>query len=113
MKKTLLGILGAAVLLSMCVATAFAAGPGCGRQFVDADGDGVCDNAGAMCGYVDEDGDGVCDLCGAGRGGCPAGAGTAFVDEDGVCDNLGSGRGRGAGRGGLRGGCGFRGGRGR
>lgn len=49
----------------------------CGRAFVDADGDGVCDNyaAGNGCGrgYVDENGDGVCDN--GGRGGCGAGAG--------------------------------------
>ena len=85
MKKTFLGVLGTAVLLSMCVTTAFAAGPGCGRWFTDADGDGICDNAGAMCAFVDADGDGV-------------------------CDNLGSGQGRGSGYG-FRGGCGFRGGR--
>ena len=103
MKKTFLGVLGTAVLLSMCVTTAFAAGPGSGRWFTDADGDGICDNAGAMCAFVDADGDGICDN---------AGAMCAFVDADGdgVCDNLGSGQSRGSGYG-FRGGCGFRGGR--
>jgi len=70
--------------------------------FVDEDGDGVCDNLysnnayartlsyGSGAGYVDEDGDGICDngLC-------------AFVDEDGdgICDNIGlyGGRGNGSG----------------
>ncbi len=67
-------------------------GPGNGPGFVDADGDGVCDN------FVDEDGDGVCDNAGSGQG-------PGFVDEDGdgVCDHAGTGqqgarRGRGMGR---------------
>ncbi|NNJ12738.1 hypothetical protein EKD04_020645 [Chloroflexales bacterium ZM16-3] len=39
-------------------------------NFVDADGDGVCDNAGTGAGdnYVDTDGDGVCDNMGTGTG---------------------------------------------
>jgi hypothetical protein len=77
--------------------------------FVDADGDGVCDNCGQGMGnpnaprqnFVDEDGDGVCDNCGAGSGQGPHGpgygngAGQNFVDEDGdgVCDNCGQGNG--------------------
>jgi hypothetical protein len=49
-----------------------------GTNFVDADGDGVCDNAGTG-----------------------AGAGTGFVDADGdgVCDNMGTGTGTGTGQG--------------
>lgn len=50
-------------------------GPGngtgqCAGNYVDADGDGVCDNAGTGQGpgYVDADGDGVCDNAGTGRG---------------------------------------------
>lgn len=68
MKKTLLGVLSAAVVVSLCAATAFAAGPGGGRWFVDADGDGICDNAGSRCAYVDADGDGLCDNYGRGHG---------------------------------------------
>ena len=43
---------------------------GAGRGFVDADGDGVCDNYGAGTGrgFVDTDGDGVCDNYGTGTG---------------------------------------------
>lgn len=49
-------------------------GPGQGQGFVDEDGDGVCDNAGAGRGpgrgygpnFVDEDGDGVCDNAASG-----------------------------------------------
>ena len=106
MKKTLLGVLSAAVVVSLCVATAFAAGPGGGRWFVDADGDGICDNAGSRCAYVDADGDGICDTCGASH---PlSGSGRYFVDEngDGLCDNYGRGHGHG-------GQCGLRAGRGR
>ena len=87
----------------------FAAGPmgqrgqGQGPGFVDADGDGTCDNAanggrgqGRGPGFVDGNGDGVCDLAGT------DGHGPGFVDEDddGVCDH--------ASTGGMRGGQGAR-----
>jgi hypothetical protein len=61
--------------------------------YVDADGDGVCDNCGAVngvgnagCpGYVDEDGDGVCDNRGNGCGyGVGAGNGNAYRHGNGV-----------------------------
>ena len=113
MKKVFAGILSAALALSLGATAAFAAGPGCGRYFVDADGDGICDNAGSRCAYVDADGDGICDVCGASH---TRPGGGYFVDEDGdgVCDNYQSGQGRGCGRGGQGGrGNGFRGGRGR
>jgi hypothetical protein len=76
--------------------------------FVDADGDGVCDNCGRggnpnapRPNFVDENGDGVCDNCGAGGGQGPygpgygQGSGPNFVDEDGdgICDNCGQGQG--------------------
>lgn len=115
MRRALTGILAAVLAVSLCAATAFAAGPRCGRYYVDADGDGICDNAGSRCVYVDANGDGLCDNCGA-RHGHWAGCGGAFVDADGdgVCDNFQSGRGRGCGRGGQGGrGNGFRGGRNR
>ena len=61
-----------------------------GVNFVDADGDGVCDNRGdgACAGFVDSDGDGVCDNYA--NGAC-AGAGFVDADGDGVCDNRGDG----------------------
>jgi hypothetical protein len=81
-------------------------------NFVDEDGDGVCDlmgtgegygphgpranqfaNGGCGANFVDEDGDGVCDLMGTGQGSGPhgprtnqfanGGCGANFVDEDG------------------------------
>ena len=68
----------------------------CGRAFVDADGDGTCDNYadGRCAGYVDENGDGVCDACGAEANAC-----RGYVDEngDGVCDNYANGAGCGRG----------------
>ena len=66
MKKIRIAAIAAAVVLALGVTTAFAAG---GRNFVDADGDGICDNRGTGrgCWYVDADGDGVCDNYGAGR----------------------------------------------
>ena len=142
MKRALTGILTVMLAVSLCAATAFAAGPRGGRYYVDADGDGICDNADSRCAYVDVDGDGICDNCGA-RHGHWADCGGAFVDADGdgvcdncgyypwcggvngsfvdadgdgVCDNYQSGQGRGCGygRGGRGGrGNGFRGGRNR
>ncbi|MHB9028005.1 MAG: hypothetical protein ACYC9O_04510 [Candidatus Latescibacterota bacterium] len=70
-----------------------------GPNFVDEDGDGVCDNMGKGLnrgkgkGFIDADGDGVCDnSTGAGKG---KGKGRGFVDADGdgKCDNMGTGRG--------------------
>lgn len=114
MRKVFLGALAAVIVLSADAGTTFAAGAGSGRYFVDADRDGVCDNAGSMCTYVDADGDGVCDVCVTNYAGCLNGDGTAFVDADGdgVCDNYAAGRSRGNGQG--RGnGRGSQGGRGR
>lgn len=114
MKKVLAGIFAAAIIFSAESATALAAGPG--GHFIDADGDGICDNAGRPPICADADGDGVCDICLADYGSCPAGNGAAFVDVDGdgICDHYAAGQGRGQG-GRLRGGRGngFRGGRGR
>ena len=99
MKKTLLGILIGLVILAVGVTTAFAAGPG-GRhhgtgttgtgvcRYVDANGDGICDNCsaahtGRSC--TDANGDGICDNCGIRHTGC----GSCYVDAngDGICDN--------------------------
>lgn len=114
MKKALVGVLSAAIVLSMCAAAAFAAEPGCGRYFIDADGDGICDNAGSRCAYVDADGDGICDICGVFHTQPGGGRYFADADGDGICDSCQSGQGRGCGRGGQCGrGNGFRGGRGR
>lgn len=68
MKKMRIVALSAAVVLTLGVTTAFAAG---GRNYVDANGDGVCDYYGTGRGayYVDADGDGVCDNYGTGLGG--------------------------------------------
>ncbi len=91
-----------------------------GPNYVDADGDGVCDNRpacgqgkGRRGGYVDANGDGICDNQGAGARGQRNGQGGArrgYVDADGngVCDNQGLGdqhrrRGHGQGRGQGRG----------
>ncbi len=57
---------------------------GTASNFVDEDGDGICDNClGTGIGFVDEDGDGVCDNC------LEAGAGFIDADGDGICDNMG------------------------
>ena len=53
MRKALLGVVTAAIILSLGSVSAFAASPGNGRYFVDRDGDGICDNygSGRGCGY--------------------------------------------------------------
>lgn len=61
MKKILMGTAIAALVLTVGVTGAFAAG---GRNYVDANGDGICDNRGNYCRFVDADGDGVCDYHG-------------------------------------------------
>ena len=127
--KIFTGIAAAALVFSLEAVSAFGVEPGtagnytdnvavccyCGGgcQFVDEDGDGICDNyngqgtycQGAGCGFVDEDGDGVCDYYN-GQGAYCQGIGQGYVDEngDGVCDNY---QYRGCGRqGGRRGGRG-------
>ena len=107
-----------AAALALCVGagSVLAAGlgqtGGQGKNYVDANGDGVCDRydggctpAGAGANYVDADGDGVCDRY---DGGCtPAGSGANYVDAngDGVCDRYDGGCARnGGGHQGHRGG---------
>ena len=73
-------------------------------RYVDANGDGVCDNR--TVNWVDANGDGICDN----RGTNGQGAGYVDADGDGVCDNRAAGGGmmrgqeRGMGRG-AGGGC--------
>ena len=94
MKRVLTGVVATALVLSVGVTSAFAAGRGYGRNYVDANKDGLCDNyVVGVCPFRDADGDGVCDNCGAygGYGVCQYG-GHNFVDADGdgVCDNCDS-----------------------
>lgn len=101
MKKIIL-IAAMACVCLLCGTKAIAAGPVNGRNYVDADGDGICDNYGTNgngcrrrygCGggYVDVDGDGICDNYGTnGRGyGRRYGCGGRYVDanRDGIYDN--------------------------
>ncbi len=105
MKKILAGALTAAVVLTAGGAVWAAGGRSAGWRYVDADGDGVCDNQGTGYCWVDANGDGICDHQGAGCGWVDAdgdgicdnqGTGWRYVDAngDGVCDNQGAGRGR-------------------
>lgn len=96
MKKVFLGVMVCGLVLASGV-TVFAMGHhgngmGYGRYYVDANGDGICDNYASGTGYgryyVDANGDGVCDNYASGMG-----YGRYYVDAngDGVCDNYGSG----------------------
>lgn len=89
-------IITMALIFSVFSMTVIAAGPGNGRNYVDADGDGICDNyssnskgcqrrLGCGKGYMDADGDGICDNYGSNGKGC--GKGYVDADGDGVCDN--------------------------
>lgn len=83
-RLVLAGILAAILTASTSMAGTLATQGGgmacpynaCGN-YVDDNGDGVCDNCGTACrhaacgNYVDDNGDGVCDNIGAG-GGCHA-----------------------------------------
>ncbi len=113
MKKIITLGLTAAILISASATTAFAASTWKGTNyantagnavsdyfgrysnFVDADGDGICDNTGLYIGmgrgknggrFIDNDGDGVNDNIGSGIG-------RYFTDSDGdgICDNIGTG----------------------
>ena len=84
MKKIWMGLAAAALVASLCVTGALAAGHrgqglrctdgsgNCGNycvNFADADGDGFCDNHGTRCAsFIDADGDGICDNYGTGLG---------------------------------------------
>lgn len=72
MKKAATCILTAVLALGIGTTGVFAAGMGCGRHYVDADGNGICDRCsvytnggtggnGAGRYYTDTDGDGICD----------------------------------------------------
>jgi hypothetical protein len=75
--KVLGSLVGAVVLAAMVVGTVFAQGP-------VEDGGGVNDRYASAPEYVDEDGDGVCDVCGDALGeGYGLGSGYGFVDADG------------------------------
>ncbi len=98
MKKVLIGLFTATIVLSAGITGALAAGPGsgCGRNFVDTDENGICDFAGKFCRYAAVDRDGVY------RNHCSCGNGSenCFVDSDGdgICDNhLSQGTGQGHG----------------
>lgn len=96
--KVLAALMVATTIVTSVPVSAAAAGRGMNgiRNYVDADGNGICDNrTGLGCQgrgrgnglrFVDENNDGICDN---------------FVDENnnGVCDNFSSGGRRGRGRG--------------
>lgn len=128
MKKIITTIAAAALVLTVGVTGALAAGPGRGRQaagggasryhaqtvcrYVDADGNGVCDYCGAYRAaytgggqyFIDADGNGICDHCGRMDGSCGTGRYYTDANGDGVCDHYAAGGGHhGQGRGAHRG----------
>lgn len=87
MKRILLGVLAAGIVLSIGATTVFASGMhnGQGNAFCLS---GVCQTS-SCSNYVDADGDGLCDNCDGSHGACPTGSCTNYVDADGdgLCDN--------------------------
>ena len=94
-KKIISAALTLALVLAVCITGAFAAHGGFGR------GSGTCLSSGQN--FIDEDGDGLCDNWAGGGGWC--GNGQCFIDEDGdgVCDNWTSRPMDGTGLGAVRG----------
>lgn len=66
MKKTFVSLAALTLALSVCASGAMAAGMGRGANFVDANGDGVCDHYTA--GARPQDGTGRANGFGGGRG---------------------------------------------
>lgn len=98
-KKLLMGGVTAALALTVLTTGALAGwhhGRSGGTGSSGNGGAGVCVNT--ACGYVDADGDGICDNRGTGACRC------VDADGDGVCDNYGQYAGTGNG-GGHHGGC--------
>lgn len=92
--KKLIVIAAAFVLTLSSGTTAFAAGHGHSQYhsagstanagyctFVDANGDGICDNGDTHCTFTDANGDGICDN---GDTHC---SGYLDADNNGICDN--------------------------
>ncbi len=105
MKKAVVGILTVAVILTLGIASVFAAGTGHRGSFAYAQAHerSVCGPVGINCGYNDADQDGICDTCGLNTGqraadrkmAAQAAAATRqtvghnYTDSnsDGICDN--------------------------
>ena len=87
-KVILTGIVTAALTFTFSLETMsiFAAAPAGGRNFIDSNNDGICDNYGMYCQFIDEDGDGICDYYNN-WGACGKGLGYVDEDGDGICDN--------------------------
>jgi hypothetical protein len=111
MKKWIVLTMAVLVIVAVLVPAAFAQGPvngdqnngtGYGPGRMNGNGAGQCDE------FVDEDGDGICDLAGTGQG-QGTGPGYEDADGDGVCDHAGTGQ---QGQQGQRGQRGQRGGQG-
>lgn len=92
MKKLVL-VFTMVLIFSVCSTTVSAACPMNGRNYVDADGDGICDNYGN--GYGCQYGYGCGNGYGRGNGygngygrGYGCGGGYVDADGDGICDNM-------------------------
>lgn len=91
MKRIVLGVLAAGIILTVGATTAFAAGMH-GSRASGANA-GICLSGSTCSVYVDADGDGICDNCTSDHGAClnnGSYGNYADADGDGVCDNRGA-----------------------
>lgn len=87
MKKTVAGILAAAMVLAIGVAGVSAAGHGRGRNHAGRKFESVCTDMSNFCQYVDADADGVCDNYSEGTTSNNCCEKFSDKNDDGICDN--------------------------
>lgn len=90
MKKLFTGICAAALIFSLSVSSAFAAGPRCGRNNACKTPASITQACKAECNYVDDDNDGICDNRQSGSNTCSGRYNFVDEDGDGICDNQGT-----------------------
>lgn len=94
MKRTVVGILTAVVVLGAGTVGVLAAGTGARHNGL-GNGTGICIHSENECNYVDNNGDGICDNIEGGTGQNNVNR-VNYVDEngDGICDNQETGSGQ-------------------
>lgn len=93
MKKLITGIAVMAFLFLVNGSIVLAAGHARGRNMVDTGNEKGNNYNNTVCQFLDADGDGICDNYNTGSCGTGAGRGAGYVDADGdgICDNYAAG----------------------
>ena len=92
MKKIVVGIMATALVLSVGPVSVFASCSSHNRHHVEVEHKESCEHYNTSCQFVDADGDGICDDCGSHE--CRSKKCSDYVDADGdgVCDNHAAGK---------------------